>query len=358
MRDLVLEFLYMNRVYSLVRKAASALLIGLIVIAASGTPAIAEAAKSSKPTIKITSPSAKATFAKDGSGFVPVAWTATNVPEDTLVVVELKVKKLAGGTGVGGGAWQGEIAAGDSSGSHKWDIEGAGRAQAGTYKVRVYLQQCAKGDCSQNPDFPGKKKTKIYATSKWVNIKIVDDADEEDELMTPDENDGPVGVSVAMVGGSGSDEYHLDTDSSPMFNYYPSGDVTSCTITAYYQGGEQKQASGWKNGVRAGDYGRFSFSAVGPYPLQSLKSVEVVCGNASQRANDSIRFTVGDSAEADFKILTGKSGASTYKKGSATRGEAESLCSKAYNDPKIHKYTRVQCYWDGEKFEDVREFKG
>ncbi len=357
----MLEFLHMNRLYSLAHKGASALLIGLIVIAASGTPTIAEAAKSSKPTIKITAPSAKATFAKEGSGFVPVAWSATNVPEDTLVVVELKQKKLAKGGGVGGGSWQDEIVAGNSSGTHKWDIEGEGRAQAGTYRVRAYLQQCVKGDCSQNPSFPGAKKTKVYATSKWVNIKIVDDADDaddEDELVTPDENDGPVGVSVTMVGGNGSDEYHLDTDSSPMFNYYPSGDVTSCTITAYYQGGEEKQTSGWKNGVRAGDYGRFSFSAVGPYPLNSLKSVEVVCGNAVHRANDSIRFTVGDSAEADFKILTGKSGSTTYKKGTATQGEAESLCSKAYNDPKIHKYTRVQCYWDGGKFEDVREFKG
>ena len=354
----MLEFLYMNRAYSLARKAASALLIGLIVIAASGAPTIAEAAKSSKPTIKITAPSAKATFAKEGSGFIPIAWTATNVPEDTLVILELKHKKLAKGGGVGGGSWQDEIVAGNSSGTHKWDIEGEGRAQAGTYKVRAYLQQCVKGDCSQNPNFPGMKKTKIHATSKWVNIKIVDDADEEDELVTLDESDGPVGVSVAMVGGTGSDEYHLNTDSSPMFNYFPSGDVTSCTITGYYQGGEQKHSHGWKNGVRAGDYGRFSFSAVAPYPLQSLKSVEVVCGNATHRANDSIRFTVGDSSEADFKILTGKSGSSTYKKGAATRAEVESLCSKAYNDPKIHKYTRVQCYWNGEKFEDVREFKG
>lgn len=347
----------MNRLYSLAIKGTSALLIGLVIIAASGAPAVAEAANSTKPTIKITSPSAKATFAKEGSGFISVAWTASNVPEDTLVILELKQKKLDKG-GIGGGSWQDEIVAGNSTGTYNWDIEGDGLEDAGTYKVRAKLQQCVKGDCTQNPNFPGVKKTRVYATSKWVNIKIVDDADDEDELVTPVGNDGPVGVSVDMVGGNGSDEYHLSTDSSPMFNYYPTGDVTSCTITAYYQGGEQKQTSGWKNGVRAGDYGRASFSPVAPYPLQSLKSVEVVCGNATHRANDSIRFTVGDSAEADFKILTGKSGASTYKKGSATRVEAESLCSKAYNDPKIHKYTRVQCYWDGEKFEDVREFKG
>jgi hypothetical protein len=339
-------------------RGASALLMGLIIVSGASVPVAEAASSKTKPSITLTSPDNKDVFAKEGSGAIPVAWTATNVRENTSLLIELKHKKLKRGSGVGGGLWQGAITSGDSVGSYAWDIEGEGLPAAGTYKIRAYLQQCEGAECVKHLTGRTVKKPKLYASSKWVNIVIADESRRDDGSTAPASASGPVGVSVVMIGADGSEPYQLDSDSTPVFQYYPTGDVTSCTITGHYQGGKEKQTQAWKNGVRQGSHGQFAFGAVSPYPLQALRSIEVVCGNGVYEASDSIEFTAGDSTEADFKILTGATGRKVYKKGTASEETARSYCSKAYNDPKIHKYTRVQCYWDGEKFEDVREFKG
>jgi hypothetical protein len=348
--------------YALLTRSVQILVLSAFVLGSIALPMDTALAAKKKPSIVLTAPKAKSTFAKEGAGIIPIAWSATNVPEDTLVILELESKKLAKGSVTGGGTWQDEIAAGDSTGSYNWDIEGEGRPDAGTYRVRALLQECVKGDCSQNPFFPGMKKTKTYAKSKWVNVTIAKSASRESDEAADTISSRPtgsVGVVVMMEGRSG-DSFVLQADSAPTFNYYPSGDVESCTITAYYEGGDREQTHGWKNGVKPGQYGRFTFSAVGEYPLKKLESVEVVCGNSKYRASDTLRFTVegSDEAEAPFKIITGKSGTRTYKKGEGTKSEAESYCKQAYNDSEIHRYTRVQCYFDGERFEDVRAFKG
>lgn len=225
------------------------------------------------------------------------------------------------------------------------------------------MRECALAGCSQGPTISELKKLKVYAKSKWTNIKITKSARRESDEASRTVGtrpSGSVGVTLSMEGGAAGDFFTLSANSYPDFNYYPNGDVESCTITAYYEGGKQTQTHGWKNAIKPGDYGRFTFGAVGPYPLGSLQSVEVVCGNATYRATDTIRFEANASSasEADFKILTGKTGGRTYKKGIGTREKAESYCKLAYNDEDIHNYTRVQCYWNGKKFEDVKEFKG
>lgn len=343
--------------YSL--RASGALLVGFIVCFGMSFPM--SAAASTRTSIKMTAPSAKGSFAKEGAGVIPMAWQATNVPEDTLVILELEARKLAKGSNIGGGTWQQEIAAGDSTGSYSWDIESPGLADPGTYKVRALLQQCVSGDCTKNPFFPGMKKTKTYAKSKWTNLTITKSArNESNEAASTigTRPNGPVSVSLAMEGGSG-DPITLAATDEPTFLYYPSGDVESCTVTAYYQGGKRTVTHGWKNGVGSGQYGRATFSAVDLYPFKSLQSVEVVCGNAIYRASDTIRFLINaSSVEADFKILIGKNGKSTYRKGEGTKEDAGAYCRQAYNDSEIHKFTRVQCYWDGVRFEDVSSFKG
>jgi len=338
-------------------KATSALL--LFVLIASSAPLVTEAA--SKPAIKLTAPSAKSSFAKNGSGIIPIAWEAKNVPDKTLVIVELASKKLKKGGTNGGGSWQSVVAAGNSTGSYNWDIEGVGRPDAGTYKVRALLQECVSGDCTKNPFFPGVKKTKTYAKSKWVNISITtsgrNESDEATEVVESRTN-GPIMVSLTPVGGIG-DSLTLSASQNGTFNYYPSGDVVSCTVTGNYEGGKRKVEHGWKNAIQPGQYGTATFSAVAAHPLKTLQSVEVVCKNAASKATDTVSVTVtGSSAEADYKILTGKTGKTTFKKGEGTKADAEAYCKQAYNDPKIHKNTRVQCYFDGERFEDIKAFKG
>lgn len=349
----------MNTIATRTTSLLSVLLIGLFL---SATFPLSVDAASTRPSIKLTAPSNKSSFGKEGAGAIPLAWAAQNVPEDTLIILELKHKKLAkGGGGVGGGTWQDEIIAGDSTGSYNWDIEGEGNAGPGTYKVRALLQQCVSGDCNANPFFPGTKKTKTYAKSKWVNLTITKGAANESEEASKiigARPNGTVAVYLAM-NGSTADFFELSSDSELTVTYHPSGDVQSCTGTAYYEGGKQDVTHGWKNGVAAGQYGQFSFKAVAPYPLKSLKSVEVVCGNAMYRASDTIRFSVDSSAvESDFKILVGKTGKTVHKKGVDTKAVAEAYCQQAFNDSAIHKNTRVQCYWDGEKFEDISQFKG
>ena len=332
-------------------RLTSALLIALIAFSSFGVTAVSA---KEKVSIKLTAPSSKSSFAKEGSGIIPIAWKATNVPEDALIILELDAKKLAKGSVLGGGTWQGEVAAGDSEGSYNWDIEGEGRPDAGTYRVRALVQACADDACTS-------KGKKTYAKSKWVNITVTKSARNESDEATDTVGTRPMGqVGVSLTtNGSSADAVTIDASSAPSFNYYPSGDVESCTMTAYYQGGKRSLTHGWKNGVKSGDYGRFSFAAVGEYPLKSIQSVEVVCGNAKYRATDTVRFTVNGSVDtAAYKILIGKTGKSTFKKGTGTMETAQSYCKQAYNDPEIHKNTRVQCYFDGDRFEDVKAFKG
>lgn len=346
----------MSKPHIQIESLLSTVLIGLLIF--SSVPLTANAA-SKRPSIKLTAPSSKSVFAKEGSGIIPIAWETKNVPEDTLVVLELQHKKLTNG-GVGGGTWQQEILAGDSTGTYNWDIQTEGTADPGTYKIRAVLQACVPGDCSKNPSFPGTKKTKVYAKSKWINLTVAKSAKDESEEAARTIGTRPSGevfVTLAMEGAAG-DFFNLSAESEPTFLYYPSGDVESCTITGYYQGGKRPVTHGWKNSIRPGVYGRATFSAVEPYPYKALQSVEVVCGNAAYRASDTIRFSVSASEEAEYKILIGTSGRSTYKKGAGSKIDAEAYCAQAYNDPEIHKFTRVQCYWDGQRFEDVRSFKG
>ncbi len=323
-------------------------------------PQFAGAASKTRPSIKITAPASKDSFAKQGAGIIPIEWSAKNVPANTLVILELDLKKAAKDSIGGGGTWQHEQAMGDSTGSYNWDIEGGSAPGAGTYRVRALLQECLSGGCNLNPFFPGVKKTKTYAKSKWVNITITNSAKNESEQASRTVDSRPTGpVSVSLLAnGSGAESLALPSGDIE-FLYFPGGDVQSCDVVAYYQGGKRTLTQTWKNGVESGSFGRFYYSAVDAYPYKSLQSVEVICGNAKYRATDTVQFSSNSGAsQADYKILIGKSGSSTFKKGTSTEADAKAYCSQAYNDPDIHKYTRVQCYWDGKKFEDVDSFKG
>ncbi|MBU1755212.1 hypothetical protein KKH81_02945 [Patescibacteria group bacterium] len=153
-----------------------------------------------------------------------------------------------------------------------------------------------------------------------------------------------------------TDSVTLDAAATPSFVYYPTGDASSCTVTAQYTNGKQSVTHGWKNAIEPGDSGAATFGATSPKGI--LTSVSVTCKNRTYSATDRIAVSVPTSGSAEYKILIGNSGQRTYKKGTGSEAEAKVLCSQAYNDPKIHKFTRVQCYWDGAKFMDVDAFKG
>lgn len=315
----------------------------------------AQAASKNKPSITLTSPKAKSTFSKTMDGTIPVTWSAKNVPENTLVIVELDHKKLAKGSAIGGGTWQDEIVVGNSIGTHNIDIETLGTADAGTYRVRALLQQCSSKGCEVNPFFPGEKKTKTYAKSKWTNITITKTGRSTNTSSSDSDTDGTVGVVLA-VNGSYSDSVTLDASASPSFTYVPSGDVDSCTLIATYTDGSESVKHGWKDEIKAGDYGKAVFNAAGKNGL--LRSVQVRCKNSTYEATDTIQVATSNTGVAAYKILIGKTGKEIFKKGTGTEAQARAYCSQAYNDPDIHEYTRVQCYWNNDRFIDQKEFKG
>jgi hypothetical protein len=342
---------------SKVTRGASFTLVALLMGALTMplAPFSVEAASKTKPSITLTSPKSKSTFSKTVDGSIPISWSAENVPENTLVIVELSHKKLAKGGSLGGGMWQDEIAAGTSVGTYNWDIETVGTSDPGTYRVRAFLLQCPSKGCDVNPFFPGEKKTKTYAKSKWVNITITKTGATATSDSTQTESDGTVGVSLS-VNGSYADSVTLDPSTTPTFIYTPSGDVESCTVTASFTDGAQSLKHGWKNGVTPGQYGQATFSVANKDGI--LRSVQVRCKNGTYEATDTIQITVTNTGTTAYKILIGKTGKQTFKKGVGSEAEARAYCSEAYNDPDIHEYTRVQCYWNDTKFMDVKEFKG
>jgi hypothetical protein len=131
--------------------------------------------KAGRPKITINKPDQKAIFNKqDPNDPIVVTWDAKNIPSNSVIEVELEQIELKD-AGVGGGIWQGEVPKGDSTGEYKWDIQGIGRAEAGTYHVRTSVRACHSEGCNMNPRFPGQKeKIKTYAKSSWRNITIVD----------------------------------------------------------------------------------------------------------------------------------------------------------------------------------------
>ena len=125
------------------------------------------------PTIVMTAnPGINQTFSKTNvNDPIKVSWEAHNVPPHTKVQVE--IGNIAPGM-IGGGEWGNAIPVGDSRGVYNWDIHGIGRTSAGTYQVRVKLEECHPDGCNINAHFPGHEvPVKLYAVSSWRPIRVI-----------------------------------------------------------------------------------------------------------------------------------------------------------------------------------------
>jgi hypothetical protein len=121
---------------------------------------------------------------------IKVSWEAHNVPPNTQVMVE--IGNIAPGT-IGGGEWGSAIPVGDSRGVYLWDIHGVGRTSAGTYQVRVKLEECHPDGCNINAHFPGQEvPVKQYAITDWRPIRVIGSDD-----VTPSTVPTPVVTLVA-----------------------------------------------------------------------------------------------------------------------------------------------------------------
>lgn len=132
--------------------------------------------KKGRSKLVLKAPIQRASFDKqDANDPIAVKWIASNIPDNAVIEVQLETVKLAQGSVLGGGIWQGEVPEGDSTGQYLWKISGEGRADAGVYRVRTLIRACRSEGCDVNPRFPGKEeKIKVYAKSAWRTITITD----------------------------------------------------------------------------------------------------------------------------------------------------------------------------------------
>ena len=173
--------------------------------------------KDGKPKIKITTHTTKKNkFNKTIPGDpILISWTAYNVPENTNLTIDLNTVKIKGS--LGGGSAQFALPEGDSKGTYKWDIYGAGRASAGTYRVQLGLEECSSLGCHMNAHFPGQEEdVELYAQSRSVGVKVIEKTvkpslSEEKSILTNKSN------SVAtMTTNRGVIEMELFEDTMPI----------------------------------------------------------------------------------------------------------------------------------------------
>ena len=306
-----------------------------------------------KPEIILTFPTRSAIFNKSTSNDdVVLRWSATDVPENTNVHYQIIAVNPTTGTTIIGSS--GQVKAYSGTGEHRLAIDIPGTLSAGEYKVQLSLQACHSLGCNASYSFgPLKENLETYDTSSYGYFKIINSA-----ISTPsnlDSNSSSV-ASVNLIAAGRADSTVLNAAVTDRldFNYYPSGDIDECVVTAKYSGGEESVTHPWPNAITSGQYGRATFSVVSVYPKIILEKVVVTCKNdrGVVVGTDVIDISVDNSDTAAYKIDV----AGSIESGTGmSQAEARSRCLKKTND---NPGKRVQCSWDGNEFFDDINLKG
>lgn len=123
------------------------------------------------PTITLTQPTAGSTY-KIGDS-IPLAWTYSNAPSNSQMILSLKAVQASGG-GVGGGVWQGNLLTQTyGSGTKDWMTGPSYLDIPGVYEAIAKIRECDPRGCSANADFPGYGSVRTYATSSPVRFNMI-----------------------------------------------------------------------------------------------------------------------------------------------------------------------------------------
>jgi hypothetical protein len=296
--------------------------------------------------ITLTSPKRNVTFDKsERNDDVVIKWTASDVPDNTNVIIEIEAEELYAGSAIGGGITQ--VKAKNGSSEHRIAIDSTGTMDAGEYKVRLSLEECHSLGCNVSYTFgPLKEDLEIYDRSNYGYFTVV--------------NGDAASVYMRISGYGATDEIDADVTDTLEVNYYPSGEIVECKIIGDYNGGSDRVVEHpWPNTILAGQYGRQSFSTYGEYPAIELQELRVECSNEDGRtvATDSIEVDVEVGEEKDFEIIVGDESNLAVQKlfGEKTKVETYSKCREIYNN---NRGIRVRCTWDGEEFFNEINWKG
>lgn len=92
-------------------------------------------------------------FIKRQDASVPIAWTATNVPANAEVEIEVEALRLLGGS-LSGGVWSAKSLPGDTVGVYYYNIKDVGTIGAGDYRSQVRIKECTNGNCKVTAKSP------------------------------------------------------------------------------------------------------------------------------------------------------------------------------------------------------------
>lgn len=299
----------------------------------------------SGPEITLLSPNGKQTFDKsERNDDVIIKWQTENVPANTNVIIEIELIEAYAGTFITGGVTQ--VRAKEGVQEHRKVIDRNGTLGAGEYKVRLALEECHSTGCDKSYSFgPRKEQLKVYDKSQYGYFTVVDS-----ELFD---------VRLSVSGFGDPKTINLNTQDSITVNHYPVGDIDECVVTGEYEKGNQITKSSWPNTIKAGQYGRTSFYAVGENGV--LEEVRVKCEDLSGRtvATDSISFIVDRGDTGSYEILL--NGEVVMSDRSSTEADSQSACRATYNNYDKYNFKFgdvVECKWNGKVFKTVDGWKG
>lgn len=296
--------------------------------------------ESADSSITLTSPKRGVVFNKNkANDDIVLRWTVKDLPKDTNVLYEITSVESFAGAFVTGSA--GQLKAESGSSEHRIAIDIPGTLDAGEYKVRLSLQKCHSLGCNVSyPAGPLNENLETFDRSSFGYFTII--------------NSDRASVNLIPVGRGDADEIDADINDSLEFNYYPTGDIDECVITAKYNGGENSVEHPWPNTILSGQFGRATFPVVATFPLTILEEVEVECMNSKGKviASESIEINVDNNTKSNYQIIVdGK----VESGKNLTEAETRSRCLKKFND---NRGKRVQCSWDGNEFFDDTNWKG
>jgi peptidoglycan hydrolase-like protein with peptidoglycan-binding domain len=295
------------------------------------------------PSISLTYPKRNVTFDKSESNDdVIIKWTATDVPSNTNVIIDIETEELYAGSVIGGGSSQ--LVAKNSSSEHRIAIDSEGTMDAGEYKVRLSLEECHSLGCNVSYTFGQlEEDLKVYDRSNYGYFTVVDGDN--------------ASVDLRVSGYGTSNEIDVDVTDTLEVTYYPAGEIDECKIIGDYSGGSDRVVEHpWPNTILAGQYGRQTFNAYSEYPAIELEELRVECSNEDSRtvATDSIEVDVDNDEMSDYKIIVD----GDVESGTGiSEAETRSRCLKESNALE-NREVRVQCSWDGDEFFDATNWKG
>ena len=297
------------------------------------------------PTISLISPNGNQTFDKSKrNDDIVIKWEAEDVPQNTNVIIEIEAVEVFAGTFITGGVSQ--VLAKEGRQEHRKAIDVEGTLGAGEYKVKISLEECHSLGCNKSYSFgPLKEDLKTYDQSRYAYFTVVDSESADVRLSVPGYRD--------------SGNINLDREDRIYVNHYPVGNIDECLITGEYERGEQQTKSSWANTIKAGQYGRTFFTAVGTKGLLEEVRVECEDRNGQIVATDSISFTVDPGDIGSYEILL--NGEVVDSNESATEADAQSSCRATYNNYDEYNFKWgdvVECEWNGKVFERVDGWKG